>query len=106
MELDEEAQEILKRVKADNFFLRVHASQRMKDRRIERAQIIHCAATCFHWRWQEDHGSHLFLGFLVEGVSGGFSAVLAGDAIVVTVFKRRLTQWERDIVKSKGRSRA
>ena len=106
MTRDQEAQEILKRVKSDNFFLRLHAGHRMKDRRIERAQIIHCAASCFHWRWQEDHGSHLFLGYLVEGVSGGFSAVLQGDAIVVTVFKRRLTQWERNIAKSNGRSKA
>ena len=96
---DEEAQEILRRVKQDNFFLRVHATIRLGERQIERAQIIHCAKSCFLWKWQEVHQSHLFLGFFIDEVSGGFAAVLEMDAIIVTVFKRRLTEWERNLAK-------
>jgi hypothetical protein len=103
MQKEEEFNKILSRIKADDFFLRIHASERMHERRIERLLIIHCAETCFLWKWQEDHQTHLFLGYFLDGKSGGFSAVLEDTAIVVTVFKRRLNAWERTIAKSKRR---
>ncbi len=99
--LSQESREILQRVKAGQFSLLQHASDRSKQRGVFIEQIIHCAETCFHWRWQPNHKTHLFLGYLAEGRSGGFTAVLLDKVLVVTVFKRRLTKWEKNLSKSK-----
>ncbi|MBI2605019.1 MAG: hypothetical protein HYW49_02945 [Deltaproteobacteria bacterium] len=101
MDRGEEAQEILRRIKADDFVLLHHASQRAEERGISKENVIYCAKTCFHWEWQEEKGTHFFLGSLNEKDHGGFTAVLRDRALVITVFKRRLTKWEKTLKKSK-----
>lgn len=101
--LSKEANLILDRIKVGRFQLRRHAEQRSNERGIFKEMVIHCATTCFHWEWQENHGTHLFLGFLTNDKPGGFTAVMLGEVLVVTVFKRRLNQWEKNLAKSKKR---
>ncbi len=101
MNRDQQAQEILKRIRADDFILLLHAAKRSDERSIGKENVIYCANTCFHWEWQEDHSTHLFLGLLNQTESGGFTAVLRDQVLVVTVFKRRLTKWEKHLKKSK-----
>jgi hypothetical protein len=101
MSTQKEANEILKRVKANNFNLLLHANERSKERSISKENVINCAKTCFHWEWQEEHRTHVFLGKLDDETTGGFTAVLRDEVLVVTVFKRRLSKWERDILKAK-----
>lgn len=96
MTRDQEAQSILKRIKADDFFLLQHADQRSQERGITKDNIIQCAKTCFHWEWQEKHGTHFFLGSFNESEEGGFTAVLKDQVLVVTIFRRRLKQWEKN----------
>ncbi len=103
MKLRSDAQQILDRVKAGRFRLLRHASVRSQERGIFIEQVIHCADTCFHWRWQDDRKTHLFLGFLDKERPGGFTAVILDEVLVVTVFKRKLTKWEKNLVKSEKR---
>jgi len=100
MNLSEEGQEILQRVKEGRFRLLEHAGQRSVERGVFVEQVIRCAKTCFHWKWQEDHKTHLYLGFFTEDKPGGFTAVFLDEVLVVTVFKRKLTKWEKNLAKS------
>ncbi len=100
MERSEEGQRILASVVEGRFRLLNHASQRSTERGVFVEQIIQCAKTCFHWKWQEKPGTHLYLGFFSPDRPGGFTAVLLDEVLVVTVFKRRLTQWEKKLAKS------
>lgn len=99
--ISDEGQRILSRVKGGHFRLRLHAEQRSQERGIFKEMVIHCAKTCFHWEWQDDHRTHLYLGFLVEDKPGGFTAVLLDEVLIVTVFKRKLTKWEKSLAKSR-----
>ena len=96
-----ESKLILNRIKSDDFFLVQHANQRSNERGITKENIIHCARTCFHWEWQEKHGTHLFLGLFNESEHGGFTVVLRDQVLVITVFKRKLNQWEKNKKKQK-----
>lgn len=100
MDLNKEAQAILQQVKSGHFRLLHHATQRSQERGVFIEQVIHCAKTCFHWEWQETHKTHLFLGFFNKDQPGGFTAVLLDEVLVVTVFKRKLSKWEKNLAKS------
>lgn len=100
MDASEEAKVILEAVKAGRFALRDHAIRRGDERLLSRDNVIHVAQTLLSWKYQEDKFSHWFIGFLDEGRTGGFAAIAdGGDSAVVrvlTVFKRRLSQRERE----------
>jgi sarcosine oxidase delta subunit len=100
MNRDAEARKILRLIAAGRFQLVEHAFVRGNERGISREQIIHCARGHNYFRWQEDKGTHLFIGYLDSNTTGGFSAVMRNGAIIVTVFRRRLAQWEKILVKS------
>ena len=100
MYISDEGQNILGRVKEGRFRLLQHAEQRSQERGVFVDQVIHCAKTCFHWQWQENHKTHLYLGFLADNKPGGFTAVFLDEVLVVTVFKRKLTKWEKNLAKS------
>jgi len=96
-----EGQKILKYVRDGRFRLLRHAEQRSREREVFVEQVVHCAMTCFHWEWQEDHQTHLYLGFFTAATNpGGFTAVFLDEVLVVTVFKRKLTKWEKHLAKS------
>ena len=94
---DGEAKEILRLIASGTFKMAEHAYERSVERHITRAQIIYCAKHCIHHKWQESHGTHLFIGYLDSNSTGGFSAVLKDGAVIVTVFRRRLTEWEKKL---------
>lgn len=100
MDLSEEGQIILDAVKEGRFRLLQHAQRRGQERGVFVEQVIHCAKTCFHWEWQEIHETHLYLGYFTEDRPGGFTAVLLDEVLVVTVFKRNLTKWEKTLAKT------
>lgn len=101
MDTEVEAKKILKLVSDGKFKMAEHTFTRGNERGISRQQIIHCAQHCIYHKWQEDRGTHLFVGYLEAEVPGGFSAVLRSGVIIVTIFKRRLTRWEKNLVKQK-----
>lgn len=51
------------------------------------------------WKWQEEKQTYWFVGFLDEGQPGGFTAALDNGVWIVTVFKRKLTRREKDLIK-------
>jgi len=102
MSSSSEAKDILRLVASGVFKMAEHAYGRSIERSISRAQIIHCARHCLHHSWQESHGTYLFVGYLDSSSTGGFSAVLKDGVVIVTVFRRRLTKWEKRRVR--GRS--
>ena len=102
MNHDRSAKLILNRIKADDFFFVQHANLRSDERGITKANILRCAATCFHWEWQEKHSTYLFLGEFNEAEHGGFTAILRDQVLVITVFKRRLSKWEKNKSKQKS----
>lgn len=106
MNLSEEGQKILQQVKAGRFRLLQHALKRGQERGVFVDEVMRCAQTCFHWQWQEDHKTHLYLGFFAVDKPGGFTAVLLDEVLVVTVFKRKLTKWEKNLAKSAKHSKA
>ena len=101
MEKADEAGEILRLVAVGEFKIAEHTFNRGAERGISREQIIHCAAHCIYHKWQESQGTHIFVGFLDANASGGFSAVMRSGVIIVTVFRRRLSRWEKNLIKSK-----
>ena len=96
-----EAKSILNLVIAGHFKMAEHTFVRANERAISRRQIIHCAEQCIYYKWQEINGTHLFVGHLDAEATGGFSAAVRDGVIIVTVFRRRLTRWERKLVKGK-----
>ncbi len=102
MDRNGEARKIMKLVASGKFKMAEHTFTRSQERGISRQQIIHCAQNCIYSKWQEDHESHLFIGYIDTEVPGGFSAVLRSGVIIVTIFKRRLTRWEKALVKLKN----
>ena len=92
---DQEAQEILRLVTAGIFQMTRHALERSYGRNISRAEVSHCAKHCTRHEWQEVQQTHLFIGHLNRHETGGFTAVLRDGAVVLTVFRRRLTKWEK-----------
>ena len=95
MDHERDARLILKKIKMDDFFLLQHANTRASERGLTKNSVIECAKTCFHYEWQETSETYLFLGSFNDSEDGGFSAVLRDQVLVVTVFRRRLTKWER-----------
>jgi hypothetical protein len=92
----EEASRILEAIKADRFLLRDHAIRRGDERMLSRQNVINVASTLIDWKYQDDKFTHRFIGFLDEGQSGGFTAIMDDEVRVVTVFKRRLSRSEKE----------
>jgi len=101
MDRDAEAKKILKLVADGRFKMAEHTFVRGNERGISRQQIIHCAEHCIYHKWQDSQETHLFVGYLDISATGGFSAVIRSGVIIVTVFRRRLTRWEKNLVKHK-----
>lgn len=96
VEREADAKEILRLVGQGLFEMTEHAFGRSSSRGITSGQIIHCARHCISHSWQEEHGTYLFVGYLdQEKNAGGFSAILHAGVVIVTVFRRRLTKWEK-----------
>lgn len=93
------AREILRLVSAGSFKMAEHAYEQSVRRHVTRAQIIHCARRCIHHRWQEEHQTYLFIGYIDSENTGGISAVLKEGAVIVTIFRRRLNQWEKRLAR-------
>jgi len=99
MDRSREAQQILEAAKANRFMLRDHAVRRADERVLSRQSVINVAQTVIEWKWQEGKQTHWFVGFLAEGQSGGFTAAMDNGVWVVTVFKRKLTRREKELIK-------
>ncbi len=96
MKGEADAKLILRLVSQGLFEMTEHAFARLHTRGITRSQIIHCAKHCISRQWQADHGTYLFIGYLDdEQNAGGFSALFRDGVVIVTVFRRRLTKWEK-----------
>lgn len=91
----EEARHILREVKLGNFSFSLHADQRSLRRVLSKEEIVQVAVRLVYWKWQEDHQTYLFVGELVDGKGAGFTAVIEKGVVIVTVFHRRLKNWER-----------
>ena len=99
MERNKEAQQILKAVKTNRFTLRDHAAARSDERTLSRQNVVNVANTAIEWRWQENKQTHWFIGFLDDNQSGGFTAAIDNGVWIVTVFKRKLTKREKELIK-------
>jgi hypothetical protein len=95
----QDAQQILKAVKSNRFTLRDHAIRRSSERLVSRQNVVNVANTVIEWKWQEHQQTYWFIGFLDEGQSGGFIAALDNGVWIVTVFKRKLTRREKELIK-------
>ncbi len=94
-----ESNRILETIKADNFKIRDHVVRRNDERMLTRKNILNIANTVIERRWQEDKQTHWYIGFLSKEKTGGFTAVVNENNIwVVTVFKRRLSRRERELL--------
>ena len=101
MDKDAEAKKILRLVAEGRFKMAEHTFVRSSERGISRKQIVHCAEAYIYHKWQDTKGTHLFIGRLDANTTGGFSAVIRDGVIIVTVFRRSLTRWEKKLVKYK-----
>ena len=99
MDRSDEAQKILAEIRVNHFVLRAHATKRAEDRALSRQHVINVANSVIEWKWQEDKETHWFIGFLGENQPGGFTAAIDGDVWIVTIFKRKLTKREKELIK-------
>ena len=99
MDHKQEAKEILAAIKENRFIMRDHAETRSVERLVSRQNVINVAKTLIEWKWQDDHETYWFIGFLDQGQPGGFTAALDQGVWVVTVFKRKLTKREKGLIK-------
>ncbi len=99
MDHSREAQQILKAVRSNQFTLRDHASKRGAERMLSRQNVVNVSNTVIEWKWQKDKQTHWFVGFLEDGLPGGFTAAIDNGVWIVTVFKRKLTKHEKELVK-------
>lgn len=99
MDRSRESRNILNSIKANRFILRDHAIQRGDERALSRQNVINVATSVIEWKWQEDRQTHWFIGFLEEDQPGGFTAAVDDGVWIITVFKRKLTRREKELVK-------
>jgi hypothetical protein len=99
MDRSKEADQILKAVSSNRFILRDHATQRGLERSLSRQNVINVANTLIEWKWQEKQMTYWFIGFLSEGEPGGFTAAIDHDVWIITVFKRKLSKREKELIK-------
>lgn len=99
MPRSQEARQILKSVRLNRFTLRDHAASRSTERMLSRQNVINVANSVIEWRWQEGKQTHWFIGFLDEGQPGGFTAALDHGVWIVTVFRRKLSRREKELIK-------
>ena len=99
MDRAKEAQQILEAIKTDQFVLKDHAVRRTDERALSRQNVINVANSVIEWKWQEVKHTYWFIGFLEEKQSGGFTAAVDNGVWIVTVFKRKLTKREKELIK-------
>jgi hypothetical protein len=102
MYFDKESQQILKSISSNSFKMRDHTIRRCDERLLTRNDVINISKTVFDWRWQEDKYTHRFLGLLNDGTTGGMTVIVDKDSQqtwVVTIFKRRLSTKEKEMLK-------
>ncbi len=102
MDFEKESQQILKSIIINNFMMRDHTIRRCDERLLTRNDVISISKTVFDWRWQEEKYTHRFLGLLDDGSTGGITVVIDKDSKqtwVVTIFKRRLSTKEKEMLK-------
>ena len=99
MDRSKEAQQILKAVKSNRFTLRDHAAARSDERFLSRQNVVNVVNTVIEWKWQENNQTHWFIGFLDGIKPGGFTAAIDKGVWIVTVFKRKLTKREKELIK-------
>ncbi|HAR43105.1 MAG TPA: hypothetical protein DCS07_10840 [Bdellovibrionales bacterium] len=69
--------------------------QRSLQRSLSRTQVIEVAHQILYWDWQTETETYLFIG-RTDGKNGaGFTAVIDETVVIVTVFRRKLKNWER-----------
>jgi len=95
MNRHQEARQILRDVKRGKFSFSLHADSRSLVRVLSKEQIIQVAEGLLYWKWQDEHETYLFVGRLADGKGAGFSAVIEKGVVIVTVFRRKLKNWER-----------
>jgi len=99
MDRGREAKAILEAIKANRFTLRDHAVKRGSERMLSRLNVINIARTVLEWKWQENQQTYWFIGFLDDQKTGGFTAVMDNGVWVITIFKRKLTRREKELIK-------
>ena len=99
MDRNREGLKILEAVRANRFTLRDHATKRADERVLSRQNVVNVAKSVIEWKWQEDKQTHWFIGFLDENAPGGFTATIDNGIWVITVFKRKLTRREKELIK-------
>jgi len=77
---------IIKRIKAGEFVLTIHARERMNERFVSEMDIVEVAKTLRSIRYQEDKDTYLLLGLSTWKEKLTVSAALRGQVIIVTVF--------------------
>lgn len=90
---------ILEAIRHNHFILKDHAQSRSTERTISRQHVINIANTLIEWKWQQELQTYWFIGFLDPNKSGGFTAVIDNGVWVETVFKRKLTKREKELIK-------
>jgi hypothetical protein len=77
---------IIKRIKASEFVLTVHARERMNERFVSEMDIVEVARTLRSIRYQEEKDTYLLTGQNTWRERLTVSAALRGQVIIVTVF--------------------
>lgn len=77
---------IIKRIKAGEFFLTIHARERMNERFISEMDIVEVAKTLKAIRYQPDKDTYLLSGLSTWREKLSVSAALRQHVIIVTVF--------------------
>lgn len=99
MDHSREAKQILRAIRSNRFTLRDHALKRSDERVLSRQNVVNIAKTVIEWKWQEEKGTYWFIGFLDDHQTGGFTAALDHGVWVITIFKRKLTRLEKELIK-------
>jgi hypothetical protein len=77
---------IIKRIKAGEFVLTVHARERMNERFVSEMDIVEVAKTLRSIRYQEEKDTYLLSGLSTWKEKLMVSAALREQVIIVTVF--------------------
>src|SRR5262249_5806734 len=90
------AQQIIASVKNGDFILKLHAAERLAERRFSKEDVTEIARTVVRWEWQEQKETYIFVGTDLDGDGAGFAAKRnREETYVITVFKRRIKKWEK-----------
>ena len=77
---------IIRRLKAGDFVLTIHARERMNERFVSEMDIVEVAKTMRTIRYQKEKDTYLLSGLSTWKEKLTVSAALRGQVIIVTVF--------------------